>query len=193
MPSQIPSVRRRTDWSLVAILLMTCAAPAELEATESIPRACESELNFKAIAQMVDQAGDFERRLSLLARSLVQQRSPSPAAGDDQRPASSEVEEINVGALRSSLAEVAGYLLASEDLAAIRDLMVDERDRSIVNRQLKLVAQQIQEPLWLGRESAESVAAMTKRPGMAGDASKIAEFMGETRAHFAACAGGAGR
>jgi hypothetical protein len=67
--------------------------------------------------------------------------------------------------------------------------MVDERDRAAVDRQLKLVAQQIQEPLSFGLETAENVSAMTKHPGIAAEVSKIHDFMDETRTQFAACAG----
>jgi len=58
-----------------------------------------------------------------------------------------------------------------------------------VDRQLKLIAQQIQEPLSFGLDSAENVAAMTKRPGIAAEVAKIHDFMDQTRTQFAACAG----
>jgi hypothetical protein len=71
----------------------------------------------------------------------------------------------------------------------VRDLMVEERDRATLERQFKLIAQQIQEPLSFGLETAESVSAMTKRPAISAEVAKIHDFMDETRAHFAACAG----
>jgi hypothetical protein len=99
------------------------------------------------------------------------------------------MEVVNVETLRNSLGEVWGYLVALENLAAVKDFMVDERDRAAVDRQLKLVAQQIQEPLSFGLETAENVSAMTKHPGIAAEVSKIHDFMDETRTQFAACAG----
>jgi hypothetical protein len=177
MPFHIPP---RVVW-LVAVLSLvaTFGVPTAAEATDSIPRACEYDLGFKALAQMIDAATEFETRLVLLGKH----------AGNEVGSTASEMEEINVGTLRNALGEVAGYLLAAENLAAVRDLMVDERDRATLNRQFKLLAQRIQEPLSFGLDSAESVSAMTKRPAISAEVSKIHEFMDETRAHFAACAG----
>jgi hypothetical protein len=158
--------------------------PAAAAATESVPRACD-EMSSKVIAQMMDAASNFETRLVLLGKKHL--------AGDEAGSTESDMEVINVATLRNSLGEVWGYLLAAENLAAVRDLMVDERDRALVDRQLKLVAQQIQEPLSFGLDSAESVSAMTKRPGVAAEVSKIHDFMDETRTQFAACAGRANR
>jgi hypothetical protein len=167
-------------WSAVLLpLIATFAVPATAVAAESTPRACD-EMSFKAIAHMMDAAGNFETRLVLLGKHL-----PGNAEGS----AASEIEEINVGTLRNALGEVTGYLLAAANLAAVRDLMADERDRATLDRQLKLIAQQIQEPLSFGLESAETVSAMTKRPGISAEVSKIHDFMDETRTHFAACAG----
>jgi hypothetical protein len=168
-------------WSVVLLsLIATFAVPAAALATESIPRTC-NEMSFKGIAQMMDAAGNFETRLVLLGK-----KHP---AGNDEGSTASEMEEINVGTLRNALGEVTGYLLAAENLAAVRDLMVEERDRATLERQFKLIAQQIQEPLSFGLETAESVSAMTKRPAISAEVSKIHDFMDETRAHFAACAG----
>ena len=80
-------------------------------------------------------------------------------------------------------------LLALENLAAVRDLTVDERDRAAVDRQLKLVAQQIQEPLTFGLESAQNVSSMTKQPGITAEVSKIHDFMDATQTQLAVCAG----
>jgi hypothetical protein len=161
-------------------LIATFAVPAAAVAAESVPRACD-EMSFKGIAQMLDSASNFESRLVLLGRKHV---------GDNEEGlAASDMEVINVAALRNSLGEVWGYLLASENLAGVRDSMVEERDRATVDRQLKLVAQQIQEPLSFGLESAENVSAKTKRAGLSTEVSKIHDFMDDTRAHFAACAG----
>jgi hypothetical protein len=169
-------------------LSATFAVPAAAVAAESIPRAC-AELSFKSIAQMTDAAGNFETRLVLLGKTLVQDRNLKHSAGNDEGSTGSEMEEINVGTLRNALGEVTGYLLAAGNLAAVRDLMVDERDRATLERQFKLIARQIQEPLSFGLDTAESVSAMTKRPGISAEVSKIHDFMDGTRAHFAACAG----
>jgi len=171
---------RRHPRAVFAVLSLVAAivVPTAAGATDSIPRACEYELGFKALAQMFDAATEFETRLVLLGKH----------AGNEVGSAS-EIEEINVGTLRNALGEVAGYLLAAENLAAVRDSMVDERDRATLNRQFKLLAQRIQEPLSFGLDSAESVSAMTKRPAISAEVSKIHDFMDETRAHFAACAG----
>jgi hypothetical protein len=146
-------------------------------------------MSFKVIAQMMDAASNFETRLVLLGKSLVQDRRVKHPADSEEGSTASDMEQINVATLRNSLGEVWGYLLASENLAAARDLMVDDRDRATVDRQLKLVAQQIQEPLSFGIESAENVSAMTKLPEIAAEVSKIHDFMDETRTQFAACAG----
>jgi hypothetical protein len=181
MPFHHPRRHPRVAWSLVVPLLAaTLVIPVAAGATESIPRACEYDLSFKIIAQMIDSAREFETRLVLLGKHLP---------GNEEGSTVGEIEEINVGTLRNALGEVSGYLLAAGNLAAVRDLMIEERDRATVNRQFKLIAQQIQEPLSFGLESAESLSAMTKRPGIAAEVSKIHDFMDETRAHFAACAG----
>jgi len=138
-------------------------------------------MSFKVIAQRMDAASNFETRLVLLGKRHL--------GGNEEGSTESDMEVVNVATLRNSLGEVWGYLLAAENLAAARDLMADERDRATVDRQFKLVAQQIQEPLTFGLESAENVSAMTKRPGIAAEVSKIHDFMDQTRAHFAACAG----
>jgi hypothetical protein len=172
-------------WPVVLLpLIAIFVAPAAALAMESIPRGCD-EMSFKVIAQMTDAAGNFETRLVLLGK-----RHP---AGNEEGSTVSEIEQINLGTLRNALGEVSGYLLAAENLAAVRDLMVDERDRTTLNRQFKLIAQRIQEPLSFGLDSAESVAAMTKRPAIAAEVSKIHDFMDETRTHFAACVGRAGQ
>jgi hypothetical protein len=181
MPLQNPPRHPRAAWwpavlSLIAIVVV----PPATASTESIPRACEYELSFKTLAQMIDAATEFETRLVLLGKH---------SADREQGSTASDMEEINVATLRNALGEVSGYLLAAANLAAVRELMVDERDRATVNRQLKLIAQQIQEPLSFGLESAETVSAMTKRPGISAEVSKIHELMDETRTHFAACAG----
>jgi hypothetical protein len=144
---------------------------------------------FKVIAQLMDAASNFETRLVLLGKSLVQERSMKHLAANADGSAASDMEELNLGTLRNSLGEVWGYLAASENLAAVRDLTVDERDRATVDRQLKLVAQQIQEPLSFGLETAENVSAMTKHPAIAAEVSKIHDFMDEARTQFAVCAG----
>jgi hypothetical protein len=146
-------------------------------------------MSFKVIAQMMDAASNFETRLVLLGKSLVQDRDVKHLADNQNGPTASDMEVVNVETLRNSLGEVWGYLLASENLAAVRDLTVDERDRAAADRQLKLVAQQIQEALSFGLESAENVSATTKRPGIAAEVSKIHDFMDQTRTQFAACAG----
>ena len=146
-------------------------------------------MSFKAVAQMMDAASNFETRLVLLGKPLVQERSVQHAPDHENGSTASDMEVVNVETLRNSLGEVWGYLVALENLAAVKDFMVDERDRAAVDRQLKLVAQQIQEPLSFGLDSAESVAAMTKRPGIAAEVSKIHDFMDQTRTQFAACAG----
>ncbi len=127
-------------------LVATCVASAAASAAEYIPRGCD-DLSFKAIAQMMDAASNFETHLVLLGKTLVQERSAKHPADNDDGSTSSEREEVNIGALHNALGEVWGYLLASENLAAVRDLTIDARDRATVDRQLKLVAQQIQEPL----------------------------------------------
>jgi hypothetical protein len=166
----------------------TLAVPSAAGAAEFVPRACD-EMSFKVIAQLMDSASNFETRLVLLGKSLVQERSLKPLDDNEAGSTGSNMEEVNVGTLRNALGEVWGYLAASENLAAVRDLMVDERDRAAVDRQLKLVAQQIQEPLSFGLETAENVTAGTKHPAIAAEVSKIHDFMDQTRTQFAACAG----
>jgi hypothetical protein len=172
----------------VVLLVATFGVPTAAGAMESVPQACD-EMSFKVIAQMMDAASNFETRLVLLGKSLVQDREVKHLADNQDGAAASAMEVLNIGTLRNSLGEVWGYLLAAENLAAVRDLTIDERDRAAVDRQLKLVAQQIQEPLSFGLDSAESVAGMTKRPGIAAEVSKIHDFMDQTRTQFAACAG----
>jgi hypothetical protein len=184
MPFHQPRRHPRVASSVVPLLVAILARPVAAGATESTPRACEYDLSFKMIAQMIDEARAFETRLVLLGNHLAGNQAGSTASG---------TEEINVGTLRNALGEVSGYLLASENLAAVRDLMIEERDRATVNRQFKLIARQIQEPLSFGLDSAESVAAMTKRPEIAAEVSKVHDFMDQTRTHFAACAGLASR
>jgi hypothetical protein len=177
------------SWTVVLLpLVATFVVSAAVGATESVPRGCD-EMSFKVIAQMMDAASNFETRLVLLGKSLVQERSMKHLAANEDGSAASDMEELNVGTLRNSLGEVWGYLAASENLAAVRDLTVDERDRATVDRQLKLVAQQIQEPLSFGLETAENVSAMTKHPAIAAEVSKIHDFMDEARTRFAVCAG----
>ena len=172
-------------WCVVLLpLVATFIVQPAAGAMESVPRACD-EMSFKVIAQMMDAASNFETRLVLLGKKNLADNQDGSAVGDK--------EVVTVGALRNSLGEVWGYLLASENLAAVRDLMGDERDRATLDRQLKLVAQQIQEPLTFGLESAENVSAMTKRPEVAAEVSKIHDLMDETRTQFAACAGRASR
>jgi len=161
------------------VLLAALAVPLAARAG-AIPRSCESALNFKIIAQLGDEARDFETRLVLLGKHLADTQAPSAA---------SEREAINIGTLRNALGEVSGYLLAAANLAAVGDLMVDDRDRAAVNRQFRLLAQQIQEPLSFGLDSAESVSAMTKHPELAAEVAKIHDFMDETRGRFAVCTG----
>jgi hypothetical protein len=190
----LPNAQRhhRLKWCEVLLtlptLVATCVVSATASAAEYIPRGCD-DLSFKAIAQMMDAASNFETRLVLLGKSLVQERSVKHPADNDDGSTASEREEVNIGALHNALGEVWGYLLAAENLAAVRDLTVDDRDRSTVDRQFKLVAQQIQEPLSFGLETAENVSAKTQRPGMAAEVAKIHDFMDATRTQFAACAG----
>lgn len=169
---------------LLLLLVATFVAPAAAGAAETVTRACD-EMSFKVIAQMMDTASNFETRLVLLGKRQLPDNQDGSTAND--------MEAVNVGTLRNSLGEVWGYLLASENLAAVRDLTVDERDRATLDRQIKLVAQQIQEPLSFGLESAENVTATTKRPGLAAEVAKIHDFMDRTRTQFGACAGRAGR
>jgi hypothetical protein len=125
-----PNARRHQAWSgLMLTLVATCVVSAAASAAENIPRACDN-LSFKAIAQMMDAASNFETRLVLLGKSLVQERSVKHPADNDDGSTASEREEVNLGALHNALGEVWGYLLASENLAAVRDLTVDERDRA---------------------------------------------------------------
>jgi hypothetical protein len=181
--------RRHHRAALVLLtLVLTLVVPAAAGAAESVPRACD-DMSFKVIAQMMDAASNFETRLVLLGKSLAQDRGAKPPPDADNGSTPIDMEVVNVGALRNSLGEVWGYLLASENLAAVRDLTVDERDRAAVDRQLKLVAQQIQEPLSFGLESADNVSTMTKHPAIAAEVAKIHDFMDETRTHFAVCAG----
>ena len=177
-------------WSLVLLpLIATCFAPAALGATESVPRACD-DMSYKAIAKMMDAASEFETRLVLLGKSLVQENSAAQLADTEDGSRASNREEINVGTLRNSLAEVWGYLAASENLAAAKDLMVDGRDRATLDRQLNLVAERILEPLSFGLETADNVTTMTKHPAIAAEVAKIHEFLDDTRTRFTACAGG---
>jgi hypothetical protein len=176
-------------WSVVLLpLVATFLVPTAAGAMESVPRACD-EMSFKVIAQLIDATTNFETRLVLLGKSVVQDREVKHLADNQDAATASDMEVVNVGTLRNSLGEVWGYLLAAENLAAVRDLTVDEHDRAAVDRQLKLVAQQIQEPLSFGLDSAENVSAMTKRPGIAAEVSKIHDFMDQARTQFAACAG----
>jgi len=180
-------------WSVVLLpVIATLVAPAAVGATESTPRACD-DMNFKVIAQMMDAAGNFETRLALMGKSLVQERRVKRSADNENGSTAGDMEEVNVATLRNALGEVWGYLLALENLAALRALMVDERDLAAVQRQLKLTSQQIQEPLSFGLESAENVTASTKHPAIAAEVSKVHDFMDETRSQFAACAGRANR
>lgn len=188
MPFHIDRPPRGLRWYVFLLpLVATFVAPAAAVATESVPRACD-DMSFKVVAQMMDAASNFETRLVLLGRSLAEDGNAKPPADNQTGPTAREKEVVNIGALRNSLGEVWGYLLAAENLAAVRDLTVDERDRAAVDRQLKLVAQQIQEPLTFGLESAENVSAVTK-PGIAAEISKIHDFMDEARNRFASCAG----
>jgi hypothetical protein len=173
---------------LLLPVLAAHAVPGAAGAAELVPRACD-DMSFKVIAQMMDAASNFETRLVLLGRSSLQDRNAKLPGDEQDGVTASDMEAVNVGALRNSLGEVWGYLLAAENLAAVRDLTVDEHDRAAVDRQLKLVAQQIQEPLTFGLESAENVSAATKRPGVTAEVSKIRDFMDEMRTQFAPCAG----
>jgi hypothetical protein len=175
-------------WAAVLLPLLATFVVPTAGAMESVPRACD-EMSFKVIAQLMDAASNFETRLALLGKSVVQDREVKHLADNQDAAAASDMEVVNIGTLRNSLGEVWGYLLAAENLAAVRDLTVDEHDRAVVDRQLKLIAQQIQEPLSFGLDSADSVSAMTKRPGIAAEVSKIHDFMDQTRTQFAACAG----
>jgi hypothetical protein len=177
--------RHHLAWSVV---LLRLAAPAAVEAAESVPRACD-DMSFKVIAQSMDAASNFETRLALLGKSLLQESSVKHAPDPEGGSAASNMEQVNVGTLRNALGEVWGYLAAAENLAAAKDLMVDERDRAALDRQLKLVAQQIQEPLSFGLETAEDVSAGTTHPAIAAEVVKIHDFMDRTRTEFAACAG----
>jgi hypothetical protein len=154
--------------------------PAAAGATETVTRACD-EMSFKVIAQTMDAASNFATRLTLLGKKQLTDNQDGSTASD--------MEVVNVATLRNALGEVWGYLLASENLAAVRDLTIDERDRAAVDRQLKLVAQQILEPLSFGMESAENVSATTKRRELAAEVAKIHDFMDQTRTQYAACAG----
>ena len=169
-------------------LVAGLAGPAAIGATEYVPRACD-EMSFKAIAQMMDSASTYATRLVLLKRSLIQERSTRHPADNEDASRASDNEEINVETLRNSLGEVWGYLVAAENLAAVKDLIVDASDRAALDRQLNLVAQRIQEPLSFGLETAENVSAMTKHPEIAAEVSKIHDFMDKTRTRFAPCAG----
>jgi hypothetical protein len=194
-PDPIPTMPFPNDrrhhgraWSVVLLPLVATFLVPTAGAMESVPRACD-EMSFKVIAQLMDAASNFETRLVLLGKSLVQGREVQHQADNQDAATASDMDVINVATLRNSLGEVWGYLLAAENLAAVRDLTVDEHDRAAVDRQLKLVAQQIQEPLSFGLDSAENVAAMTRRPGIAAEVAKIHDFMDQTRTQFAACAG----
>jgi hypothetical protein len=181
--------RRGLARSIVLLhLAATFAVTTAVGATEWVPRACD-EMNFKVIAELMDSAGNFETRLALLGKSLVQERSAKRPADNEDRTTASNREEVNVATLRNALGEVWGYLAASENLAAARDLMVDERDRAALDRQLKLVAQQIQDPLSFGLETVENVSATTTHPAIAAEVSKIHDFMDEARSRFEVCAG----
>ena len=189
MPFYNARRHRGLAWSVVLLpLVATFVVPAAVGATESVPRACD-DMSFKVIAQMMDAASNFETRLVLLGKPLVQDRSVKHAADHEDGSTASDMEVVNVETLRNSLGEVWGYLLATENLVAVRDLTLDERDRASVDRQLKLIAQQILEPLSFGLESAENVSAGTQRPALAAEVSKIHEFIDDTRAQFTPCAG----
>ena len=189
MPFHNDRRRHGRTWSVVLLsLLATFVVPTAAGAAESVQRACD-EMSFKAIAQLMDAASNFETRLVLLGKSLLQDREVQRLADNQDAATASGMDVVNVGTLRNSLGEVWGYLLAAENLAAVRDLTVDEHDRAAVDRQLKLVAQQIQEPLSFGLDSAENVSAMTKRPGITAEVVKIHDFMDQTRTKFADCAG----
>jgi len=176
-------------WSVVLLpLVATFVVPAAAGAAESVQRACD-EMSFKVIAQLMDAASNFETRLVLLGKSLLQDREVQHLADNQVAATASDMDVVNVGALRNSLGEVWGYLLAAENLAAVRDFTIDEHDRAAVDRQLKLVAEQIQEPLSFGLDSAENVSAMTKRPEITAEVVKIHDFMDQTRTKFADCAG----
>ena len=189
MPSHNDRRHQGRAWSVVLLpLVATFVVPAAAGAAESVQRACD-EMSFKVIAQLMDAASNFETRLVLLGKSLLQDREVQHLADNQVAATASDMDVVNVGALRNSLGEVWGYLLAAENLAAVRDLTVDEHDRAAVDRQLKLVAEQIQEPLSFGLDSAENVSAMTKRPGITAEVVKIHDFMDQTRTKFADCAG----
>ena len=189
MPFHNDRRRHGRTWSVVLLsLVATFVVPTAAGAAESVQRACD-EMSFKAIAQLMDAASNFETRLVLLGKSLLQDREVQRLADNQDAATASGMDVVNVGTLRNSLGEVWGYLLAAENLAAVRDLTVDEHDRAAVDRQLKLVAQQIQEPLSFGLDSAENVSAMTKRPGITAEVVKIHDFMDQTRTKFADCAG----
>jgi hypothetical protein len=173
---------------LLLALVASFVVPTTAGAAEFAPRACE-EMSFRVIAHNMDAASNFETRLVLSEKSLVQNRSAKHPADDQDGSSASDKEQITLGTLRNALGEVWGYLLASENLAALRDLMLDDRDRATVDRQLKLVSQQIQEPLSFGLEAAENLSAMTKHPEIAAEVSKIHDFMDATRSQFAACGG----
>jgi hypothetical protein len=185
-------IHKNTGRIVTLALIAAAAIPsARAVAAETVTRACD-DMSFKVVAQMMDAAGGFETRLVLLGKSLIQARGAKQPGDDQSGSAASDIEIVNVETLRNSLGEVWGYLLAAENLAAVRDLTVDEHDRAAVDRQLKLVAQQIQEPLTFGLDSADNVSAMTKRPAISAEASKIHAFMDEARTRFAACGGRTG-
>ena len=54
-------------------LVATFLVPSAAGAMESVPRACD-EMSFKVIARLLDAASNFETRLVLLGKSVVQDR-----------------------------------------------------------------------------------------------------------------------
>ena len=58
-------------------------------------------MSFKVIAQMMDAASNFETRLVLLGKSLVQDREVKHLADNQDGAAASDMEVLNIGTLRT--------------------------------------------------------------------------------------------
>jgi predicted TIM-barrel fold metal-dependent hydrolase len=143
--------------------------------------------------EMNRQSLGFARRLTYIAKSLSDEEHGAYMAGDSQRANAIGAEFTNVTSLRESLDMSSAYLFAAMYLASAREEMLDPRDRSVVVDHLRMMASDAKTSLSNTLASAESLVTATKRPGVAAEVSKVAEFVSQARDAFSSCAAAVSR
>jgi hypothetical protein len=165
----------------------TFIALAALTALNCMAEECGKRLTDAQIERFIESINVPVNNLSQHTQALLLEEGNLIAAGAFERADRVAREQV----LISSADQVASYVSNNLDktllLAQLKNVMVDQRDRMIVEKILSLIAKSVKDTSQRAHERISQLLSKVTRPGIAVDVAKLRDSLAEINKVFSSC------